>query len=267
MNGWEALLLGLLQGLTEYLPISSSGHLIIGKVCFGIETQGAAFEVMVHTATVFSTITVFRKEIGRLLSGLFKLRYNNDTRYILQLLLSMVPILVVGLFFKSQVEELFGNGLTLVGSMLLVTAILLLVTQRLTVKETSKAPELTYKDAFIMGLSQAIAVLPGLSRSGVTISTGLLLGKERAAVAKFSFMMVLVPILGEVFLDIVRGGFAVQVTGIPVWSLLIGFVAAYFSGLAACSVMLNLVKKAKLWGFALYCTIVGAFCLLFHFLT
>jgi len=262
VSGIEAFLLGILQGLTEFLPVSSSGHLIIGKELFGIETHGATFEVVVHAATVLSTITVFRKEIGELLSGCFKFRYNENTRYLLMLILSMIPILIVGLLFKSQVEALFGNGLALVGTMLLITAILLLIAQVV----PSKGAPLKYRDAFIIGLSQAVAVLPGLSRSGTTISTGLLLGKDRSAVAKFSFLMVLVPILGEAFLDLMKGGFAPEASGIRVWSLLIGFLAAYISGLAACSWMIALVKRAKLWGFAIYCTLTGAFCLFYYFL-
>ena len=261
MSGLEALLLGLLQGLTEFLPVSSSGHLVMGKALFGIETQGVAFEIAVHAATVLSVITVFRKDIGRLFKACFTFKYNEDTRYILLLLFSMLPVLVVGLFFKNQVEALFGDGLALVGSMLLVTAVLLALAQR----APSKGLPLKYRDAFIIGLSQAIAVLPGLSRSGATISTGLLLGKERTAVVRFSFLMVLIPILGQAFLDLMKGGFSPQASGIPLWSLLIGFAAAYLSGLAACSWMIALVRKAKLWGFVLYCALAGGFCLLFHF--
>lgn len=262
MTWIEAFLLGILQGITEFLPISSSGHLAIGKALFGVETFGASFEIVVHAATALSIITVFRKEIMQLLCAFFKFSYNEETRYILMLMLSMIPVLVVGLFFKPQVEALFGSGLALVGVMLLITAILLMVAQA----NPSKGAPLKYRDAFIIGISQAVAILPGLSRSGATISTGLLLGKDRATVAKFSFLMVLVPILGEAFLDLMKGGFAPQASGIPVWSLLIGFLAAYLSGLAACSWMVALVKRAKLWGFAVYCIVAGLFCLLYHFL-
>jgi undecaprenyl-diphosphatase len=170
--------------------------------------------------------------------------------------------LVVGLFLKTRIATLFGNGLALVGSMLLVTALLLYLAQLI----PAKGIAMKYKDAFIMGLAQALAVLPGLSRSGATISTGLLLGKERASVARFSFLMVLLPILGEAFLDLIKGGFSPQASGISTLSLLIGFVAAYLSGLAACSWMITLVKKAKLWGFALYCVLAGAFCLVYYLL-
>ena len=270
MNGLEALLLGILQGLTEYLPISSSGHLMIGKALFGIEPQGASFEIVVHAATVLSTITVFRKEIIKLLRGAFCLRYNEENRYLLMLVLSMLPILVVGFLFKSQVEALFGFGLALVGSTLLITAILLIVAQALPSKEATlekkEVYNITYRDALIMGLAQAVAVFPGLSRSGATISTGLLLGKDRSAVAKFSFLMVLAPILGEASLDLLYGGFAPQASGISNLSLLIGFLAAYLSGLVACGWMVSLIKRAKLWGFALYCTFAGGGCLLYTFL-
>ncbi|MCL1974314.1 MAG: undecaprenyl-diphosphate phosphatase [Bacteroidetes bacterium] len=261
MNGLEALLLGLVQGLTEFLPVSSSGHLVMGKAIFGIETQGVAFEIAVHAATVLSILTVFRKDIGRLLKSCVSFKVNEDTRYLLMLLLSMVPVLVVGLFFKTQVEALFGNGLALVGAMLLLTAIVLIIAQR----APSTGIPLKYRDAFVMGLAQAIAVLPGLSRSGATISTGLILGKERSAVVRFSFLMVIVPILGQAFLDVVKGGFAPHDSGIPLTSLVIGFAAAYLSGLAACSWMIALVRKAKLWGFIIYCALAGSFCLLYHF--
>lgn len=305
MTWFEALVLGLLQGITEFLPVSSSGHLVIGKELFGIETQSVAFEVAVHTATVLSTFTVFRKEITRLLlgctqpffrkeapfirlGGRLKLPYNEDIRYVLVLLLSMLPVLVVGLFFKGQIETLFGSGLMIVGTMLIVTSLLLLLAQTATGRTTSVADSatsipsapaasafvavpsgksLSYKDAFFIGIAQAVAVLPGLSRSGATISTGLLLGNNRAAVAKFSFLMVLIPVLGEAFLDVIKGGFAPQASGIGAGALLIGFVAAFLSGLAACKWMIALVKRAKLWGFAFYCTIVGAGCLLFHIIT
>jgi len=262
MNGLEALLLGILQGLTEFLPISSSGHLLIGKELFGIETHNASFEIVVHAATVCSTITVFRREIFTLLCTCFRFKYDQDTRYLLMLLLSMLPVLAVGLLFKSQIEALFGQGLALVGLMLLVTAILLTVAQMV----PSKGAPLKYKDAFIIGVAQAVAVLPGFSRSGATISTGLLLGKDRAVVAKFSFLMVLIPILGEAFLDLIKGGFAPQASGISTWLLLLGFIGAYLSGFVACSWMIALVKRAKLWGFALYCALAGGFCLLYYFL-
>jgi len=298
MTWIEALLLGVLQGITEFLPVSSSGHLVIGKELLGIETQGASLEVLLHAATVLSIITVFWKEIVMLLRACLKFRYSGETHYVLMLIISMLPVLVVGIFFKPQIEALFGSGLALVGSMLLVTAALLLLGQILSLRGGAVrnggvsvgrggavrngsvsvgrggaygmtgegASSMTVKDAFVMGVAQAVAVLPGLSRSGATISTGLLLGKDRGSVATFSFLMVLVPILGEAFLDLAKGGFHPQASGIPVWSLLIGFIAAYLTGLAACRWMVALVKKAKLWGFAIYCALAGSFCLLYYFL-
>ncbi|MDR2586240.1 MAG: undecaprenyl-diphosphate phosphatase [Prevotellaceae bacterium] len=259
MTWFEALFLGILQGVAEFLPISSSGHIVIGKELLGIETYGVTFEVVVHTATALSIITVFWREIWKLLSACFKFRYSEEVRFMLMLLVSMVPVFVVGIFFKKQVETIFGSGLILVGIMLLLTAVLLLLSQW----KPAKSSPLRYWDALIIGLSQAIAVLPGLSRSGATISTGLMLGKDRSTVAKFSFLMVLIPILGEAFLDLTKGGFTPQQSGVSVLSLTIGFIAAYLTGFAACSWMMTLVKQAKLWGFALYCAVVGCFCLLY----
>ena len=265
MSWIEALILGVIQGLSEFLPISSSGHLVIGKELFGLTTQGASFEVVVHTATVLSTLTIFGKEIVKILKGAVSFSYNKEIQYVIMILLSMLPILVVGFFFKAQVESVFGSGLVIVGCMLLVTAMLLLVAHFLSTKRMSLP--LSFTDAFIIGFAQAVAVVPGLSRSGATISVGLMLGKDRAEVAKFSFLMVLIPILGEAFLDLIKGDFAPNASGIRTGVLLIGFFAAYLSGLAACSWMISLVKRAKLWGFALYCSIVGAFCLFYHFFT
>ena len=262
MTWIEALALGVLQGITEFLPVSSSGHLVIGKELFGIETHGASFEVVVHAATVLSTITVFWREVVKLLGGCLRFRYNDELRYVLMLFVSMIPVVVVGLFLKTQVELLFGEGVALVGGMLLLTACLLLLAQTV----HSKEKPMTHKDAFIIGLSQAIAVLPGLSRSGATISTGLLLGKGREDVAKFSFLMVLIPILGEACLDLMKGGFSPHASGIATGSLLAGFVAAYLTGLVACSWMITLVKKAKLWGFSIYCAAAGIFCMFYYFL-
>ena len=256
MEWFEALFLGLVQGLTEFLPVSSSGHLIIGKELLGIEVKPEAattFEVVVHAATVLSTIFVFRKDIIRLLSGLFKFSYNEETQYLLKIAVSMIPILVVGLFFKDKVEALFGQGVVLVGAMLLVTAMLLMLSH---FKKSGDRP-IGYFDALIIGLMQSIAVLPGLSRSGTTISTGLLLGNKREDVARFSFLMVLIPILGEAFLELVKGEFAPAVSGISTLSLLVGFLAAFASGLFACKAMVALVKRSKLYYFAIYCFIIG----------
>jgi undecaprenyl-diphosphatase len=264
MNWIEALILGLVQGLTEFLPVSSSGHLIIGKDLLGVQVNPNAettFEVLVHCATVLSTIYVFRDEIWKLIQGLFKFRMNEETHYIAKICVSMIPVLIVGVFFKTQVKDIFGEGVLLVGFMLLITAILLSLTHFVKFKQQK---EMSYLAAFIIGISQAIAVLPGLSRSGATISTGLLLGNKKEIIARFSFLMVLVPILGETFLDIVGGEFSPKVSGIPVSAMIIGFLAAFISGLFACKVMVALVKRSKLIYFAAYCAVVAATALIWQ---
>ena len=254
MSWFEAVILGLVQGLTEFLPVSSSGHLAIAKALFGIESGDLSFEIVVHAATVLSVIIVFRKDILLLLQGLFKFKLNSETRYILLICISMIPVFIVGMFFKDYVEGIFGNGLTVVGVCLMITALLLFLSQ--TIKSGEK--ELNWWRALLVGVAQAVAVLPGLSRSGSTIATGLLCGIKRDEIARFSFLMVLVPILGEAFLEIVDGGFAAS--GIGTLPLLLGFLSAFLSGLLACSAMLAIVKKAKLGWFALYCTVAGLLC-------
>lgn len=260
MDWWQALILGLVQGLTEFLPVSSSGHLAIGKELLGVEAaEDLVFEVTVHAATVLATIVVFRKQIWKLLCGLFKFRYNDETDYILKICVSMIPVFVVGMFFKDAVEGLFSS-LLVVGVALLVTAVLLFLSDKASGGKEGDAGNfrngLSWKQAFIVGLGQACAVIPGLSRSGTTISTGLLCGMKREVVAQFSFLMVLVPILGEAFLDVVGGDMAASAAGVP--ALAIGFIAAFLSGLFACKAMIALVKKEKLKWFALYCAVVGA---------
>ena len=270
MNWLQALLLGLVQGLTEFLPVSSSGHLAIGREILGVEASGdLVFEVTVHAATVLATIVAFRKEIVRLLAGLFKFRYNDETDYILKICLSMVPVLIVGVFFKDRVENLFSS-LLVVGLALVVTSMLLFFSDYFSHKREKSAvvPEKTeprngigWWQALLIGIGQAFAVIPGLSRSGTTISTGLLCGVRREKVAQFSFLMVLVPILGEAFLDVVGGDLAASSIGL--FPLVVGFIAAFISGLFACQVMIALVKKAKLRWFALYCAVVGLLVILF----
>lgn len=262
MSWIEAVLLGLVQGLTEFLPVSSSGHLTISKALFGIETSNLTFEVMVHAATVCSTIVAFRKEIWNLLCGFFSKKMNPQKEYIFKIGVSMIPIFVVGVFFKEHVEAIFGSGLLVVGCMLLLTAGLLTISEYLSNKYNGEGHAVTYKDAIIIGLGQALAVLPGLSRSGTTISTGLMLGVRKSDVAQFSFLMVLVPILGEAFLELVSGEFSVAASGISTSSLLLGFVSAFLSGLFACTLMINIVKRAKLWIFAVYCLLAGVACVL-----
>lgn len=261
MSWLEAVVLGLVQGLTEFLPVSSSGHLTIVKELFGIETSNLSFEVIVHAATVCSTIVAFRKEIWNLLCGFFNLKMNPQKQYIFKIAVSMVPVFIVGVFFKDQVEAIFGSGLLVVGCMLLVTALLLSLSEYLSKRGQGEGHPVSYKDAIIIGVAQACAVLPGLSRSGTTISTGLLLGVKKEDVAQFSFLMVLVPILGEAFLELVGGELSVEASGISALSLVLGFASAFLSGLFACTLMINIVKKAKLWLFAVYCVLAGVACI------
>ena len=265
MDWIQALILGLVQGLTEFLPVSSSGHLAIGRALLGVEAAGdLVFEVAVHTATVLATIVVFRKQIWKLLCGLFKFKYNDETDYIFKICVSMIPVFIVGVFFKDQVESLFSS-LAVVGFALLLTALLLFFSDMASGRKGTVAGNvrngISFGQAFAVGLGQAFAVVPGLSRSGTTISTGLLCGVKRDAVAQFSFLMVLVPILGEAFLDVVGG--EVSSSSVGVFPLAVGFVSAFVSGLFACKVMVALVKRAKLKWFALYCAIVGVAVLFF----
>ena len=259
MTWLQALILGLVQGLTEFLPVSSSGHLTIGREILGVEAaEDLVFEITVHVATVLATIIVFRKQIWKLLCGLFKFKYNDETDYILKICLSMIPVFIVGMFFKDKVESLFSS-LLVVGLALVVTAMLLFFSDiyggKGRVSSKSYRNGIGWWQALTVGIGQAFAVIPGLSRSGTTISTGLLCGMKRSDVAQFSFLMVLVPILGEAFLDLVGGDMAASSVGtLP---LLVGFLTAFVSGLFACKVMIALVKKAKLRWFALYCALVG----------
>jgi undecaprenyl-diphosphatase len=263
MDTLEAFLLGLLQGLTEFLPISSSGHLAIGKTLLGLDpaiVNSPTFEVVVHAATVFSIIVVFRKDIWQLLQGLFKFSWNPETQYITKIVISMIPIAVVGFAFKDQVEELFGSGLLLVGCMLLVTALLLTLTH---FYKPKKERSISYMDALVIGISQACAILPGLSRSGTTIATSLLLGDKKAEAAKFSFLMVLIPILGEAFLELIKGDLSADASGIGTLPLVVGFLTAFVVGIAACKFMVELVKRSSLIWFAVYCAIVGVITIIF----
>ena len=263
MDWFEALILGLIQGLTEYLPVSSSGHLAIGSALFGVEgEENLAFTIVVHVATVFSTLVVLWKEIDWIFKGLFKFRMNDETRYVLNILVSMIPIGIVGVFFKDKVEEIFGSGLLIVGCCLLLTALLLAFSYYYKPKQKEN---ISLKDAFVIGLAQACAVLPGLSRSGSTIATGLLLGDNKAKLAQFSFLMVIPPILGEALLDGMKMMKGEAIAGdIPTLSLLVGFLAAFVSGCLACKWMINIVKRGKLIYFAIYCAIVGVLTLIFQ---
>ena len=256
MDWLEALILGLIQGLTEYLPVSSSGHLAIGSALFGVVgEENLAFTIVVHVATVFSTLFILWKEIAWIFKGLFKFEMNAETKYVINILISMIPIGIVGVFFKDEVEAIFGSGLFVVGCCLLLTATLL--TFSYYYKPKNK-PEITRTDAFIIGLAQACAVLPGLSRSGSTIATGLLLGDDKAKLAQFSFLMVIPPILGEALLDGVKLMQGEAIAGdIPAVSLIVGFLAAFVSGCIACKWMINIVKRGKLIYFGIYCAIAG----------
>ena len=260
MTWLEALILGLVQGLTEFLPVSSSGHLEIGKVLLNIEVkEDLVFTVMVHFATVLSTITVFYQDIRKLFAGLFRFQWNEETRYISKILISMVPVLIVGILFREEVESLFTGNLLLVGGALIVTALLLVSTQ-LVRPGTRKIP---FLDAFLMGIAQAVATIPGISRSGATISTGLLLKNDRSEVAQFSFLMVLLPIIGAALLDMLTMKSSTASAGISASSLIVGFVAAYLSGYLACRWMISLVKRGNLYWFAIYCAAVGIISIIF----
>lgn len=262
MSWFEALILGLLQGLTEYLPVSSSGHLAIGSALFGIDgEENLAFTITVHVATVFSTLFILWKEISWIFKGLFRFEMNDETRYVFNILISMIPVGIVGVFLKDQVEAVFGSGLTIVGYMLLLTAALLAFSYYAKPRIKDK---ISLRDAFIIGLAQACAVMPGLSRSGSTIATGLLLGNKKENLAQFSFLMVIPPILGEALLDIVKMMSGENIMGdIPATSLIVGFLAAFISGCLACKWMINIVKKGKLIYFAIYCVIAALFCLIY----
>ena len=264
MDWIQALILGLVQGLTEYLPVSSSGHLTILSNFFGIEgADNLAFTVAVHVATVFSTLVILWREIDWILKGLFKFQMNDETKYALNILVSMIPVGIVGLFFKDKVEEAFGSGLLIVGVMLLVTAVLLTFSYYARPRQKE---HISLWDAFVIGVAQACAVLPGLSRSGSTIATGLLLGNSKETLAKFSFLMVIPPILGEALLDVLKAmkGEDVVSEAIGVFPLCIGFLAAFLSGCFACKLMINLVKKGKLIYFGIYCAIIGLSVLIYQ---
>lgn len=255
MDWLQALLLGLLQGLTEFLPVSSSGHLELGKVLLNIENaDDVTFTIAVHGATVLSTLVVFWREILNLLKGSLKFKLNEETHYVLKLILSMVPVLLVGIFLKDWVEGFFTGNLVFVGCMLLVTATLLGLAHF--IKPRASKP-VTYRSAFVIGIAQAIATLPGLSRSGSTIATGLLLGTDKKEVARFSFLMVLVPVIGANLMELLDMQPGAMAGGVGAVNLAIGFLAAFVSGLLACSWMINLVKKGKLIWFAIYCVIIG----------
>ncbi len=252
MDWIEALVLGLIQGLTEFLPVSSSGHLEIAKHIFGVDHETSFyFTVVVHGATVLSTIVVFWTEIAALLRGFFKFRMNEETDYILKIIISMIPVGIVGIFFKDTIEELFDGNMLFIGLMLIVTATLLGITHYARKRER----KISYLDAFIIGIAQSIATVPGISRSGATIATGLIIGNSKDSLAKFSFLMVLIPIIGANLLELVSGAGATESVS---WSVMfVGFVSAFISGFIACKWMISLVRKSKLIWFSVYCVLIG----------
>lgn len=260
MSWLQALILGIVQGLTEFLPVSSSGHLEIGHVLLGTSgEENLTFAIIVHAATVLSTLVVLWNQVAQLFHGTFTtLQWNAEKDYVAKILVSMIPVFIVGVFFKDQVESFFGNGLLLVGICLLITAALLALSEWLQKKRQDVGHEVGYKDAIIIGIAQACAVLPGLSRSGTTIATGLLCGVKKESVAQFSFLMVLIPILGEAFLDLLKllkGEMAGDLGLVPA---IVGFVAAFATGCFACRFMIEIVRRQRLVWFAIYCAIVGS---------
>jgi undecaprenyl-diphosphatase len=258
MTWIEALILGIIQGLTEFLPISSSGHLELGKAVLDTSlSQSLLFTVVVHGATVLSIIVVFWKDIASLVSDIFKFEWNDSTKYVVKILISMIPVLVVGVFFKEQVEALFVGNLVLVGIMLIVTAGLL----ALAYFYNPSNKRVTNKSAFIVGIAQALAVIPGISRSGATISTGLLLGAKRKEITRFSFLMVLIPIIGANILNLSEQD--ISSSNFDLFPLLVGFFAAFVSGLFACKWMIRLINQGKWIYFAYYCLVVGIIAIIF----
>ncbi len=261
MSWLQALILGLIQGLTEYLPVSSSGHLAIGAHLFGIDgADNLTFTILVHVATVLSTLVILWKEIDWILKGLFRFQLNEETKYFGNIVLSMIPVGIVGVFFKDKVEQVFGEGLAIVGAMLLLTAVLLIFSYY---AKPRQSENISWWQALVIGIAQACAVMPGLSRSGSTIATGLLCGCKKEKLAQFSFLMVIPPILGEALLDVLKGIKGEEAFGgIDTLPLVVGFVAAFLSGCLACKWMINIVKKGKLVYFGIYCAVAGAITLL-----
>lgn len=265
MSWWEALLLGFIQGITEFLPVSSSGHLEIGQALLGTAgEENLTFAIVVHVATVLSTLVILWREVSVLFRGTFStLQWNAEKDYVAKILVSMIPVFIVGMFFKDQVEAFFGHGLLLVGICLVVTSILLWLSEFLTKRMHREGHEVSYRDAIIIGCAQAVAVLPGLSRSGTTIATGLLCGVKKESVAQFSFLMVLIPILGEALLDLIDLLQGEMTTAIGWLPLAVGFVSAFVTGCFACRFMIDIVRKQRLIYFAIYCLCAGLFSIIY----
>jgi undecaprenyl-diphosphatase len=254
MSIWEAIILGLIQGLTEFLPVSSSGHLEIGKALMGdnlLPEEGLLFTVVLHAATALSTIIIFRKEITQLITGLLQFKWNEEFQFSLKIVMSMIPAAMVGIMFEEELESLFGGQIMLVGVMLMLTGLLLFLADK--AKNTNN--DVSFLNSVLIGISQAIAILPGISRSGATISTAVLLGIDKEKAARFSFLMVVPLILGKIAKDLLSGDMIVSSE--HTMPLIFGFVAAFISGLLACTWMISIVKKSKLIYFSIYCFIVG----------
>lgn len=254
MTWFEAIILGLIQGLTEFLPVSSSGHLELGKYLFGVDPEtNFYFSIAVHGATVLSTLVVLRKEILDLLKGFFKFTWNDEMIYIVKIVISMIPTIIAGFFLKEIAESYFTGNMTSLGIQFIITAVLLLMTLVIKPKERP----IGYVDSFLIGIAQAFAILPAVSRSGATIATGMMLGNKKADIAKFSFLMVLAPVIGANILEIKSGGFSAEGTSLMV--IFAGFLTAFISGYFACKWMIKLVQKGNLVWFAVYCILVGIF--------
>jgi undecaprenyl-diphosphatase len=259
----DAVILGIVQGLTEFLPVSSSGHLEIGKAIVGdksLPKESLLFTVVLHFATALSTMVIFRKDILQIIKGVLKFEWNEDLQFVSKISLSMLPAVFIGVFFEAELEQLFGGNIFLVGGMLLVTAVLLFLADK--AKDTQK--KVTFANAFVIGISQAIAMLPGISRSGATISTSVLIGNDKTKAARFSFLMVVPLIFGKIAKDILGGELTYDSSSFSVLSA--GFIAAFVAGLFACTWMISLVKKNKLSYFAIYCVIVGLVAIIWSFL-
>ena len=259
MDYLDSLILGIIQGLTEFLPVSSSGHLELGKSILGdnsLPKESMIFTVVLHFATALSTIVVFRKDIIEIIKELLKFEWNSNTQFIFKIIISMLPAALIGVFFETELESLFSNNIVLVGAMLIITGLLLLLADR--TQNTSK--NVSFKNAFTVGVAQAVAILPGISRSGATISTAVLLGIDKTKAARFSFLMVIPLIFGKIFKDIFSGELSYE--NAQITSLGIGFITAFVSGLLACTWMIRLVKNSQLKYFAYYCAVVGIIAIL-----
>lgn len=262
MDILDALILGIIQGLTEFLPVSSSGHLELGKAILGdtsLPEESLLFTVVLHFATALSTLVVFRKDVFEIIGGLLSFKWNEETQFSLKIIISMLPAVIVGLLFEEQLEALFGGNILFVGFMLLITALLLWLADK--AKNTGK--KVSYRNAFVIGVSQAIAMLPGISRSGATISTSVLLGNDKTKAARFSFLMVVPLIFGKIAKDLLSGELMASSTDFSI--LATGFIAAFLAGLVACTWMISLVRKSKLSWFAIYCFVVGLAAIIFAY--